>query len=123
VYYHIEKILFIKVEVSQKIYDKAIKNKLKEVPLPYTTKWQEDIHRDNKFIRLTTQGAYVDLNIKKIYIDKEIIVQIGSVIDFDRQKMHQYTNLKNGNICTATTVQGAADFFKVNLRHIKKVKP
>ena len=121
-YHHIKKELYLKVEVEQKIFNKALQNKMGEICVPNTPEWQDKIKLENKFIRLTTNGSYIDLKIQRISVKGDIIIRLGDIIDFDRQKMHTYTNTKTGEQCQATTVQGASDIFKVNLRHIKKAK-
>jgi len=121
-YYHIEKDLYIKLEVDQKLFNKALQKKVGEINIPYNDEWNKIVCQDNKFIRLTVQGSYIDLKINRISIGKKITVWMGEIIDFNRQKLKTYVNKLNNITCLASTIQEASSIFKVNLRHIKQKK-
>lgn len=121
-YYHIKKDLYIKVEVPLKTFNKTLQRKLNEINVPNSKAWRDIVKRENKFIRLTNQGSYIDLNIRKIINNDNITIMMGDIIDFDRQKQHSYINTKTKETCQATTVQEAATILGINVRHIKRHK-
>ena len=121
-YYHIEKELYIKVDVELKTFNKTLRRKLNEINVPKNKAWIDITKRENKFIRLSNNGSYIDLEIRKILFSDNITIMLGDIIDFDRQKQHKYINKKTLDTCLANTIQEAATILKINVRHIKRHK-
>lgn len=121
-YSHIVRDVFIKIEVDQKVFNRVLQQKLNEINVPNNKEWKKTVSLENRFIRLTVKGSYIDLQIKKVFLDRDIVIRLGDIIDYDKKKVHEYVNTKTNKTVTASTVQEAADKFKINMRHIKRVK-
>ncbi len=121
-YHHIEKILYIKLEVDQKKFQTALLGKYMEIELDYNDEWKDIVFRDNKFIRLTRQSSYIDLMINKIAIGDKIIIYTGNTIDYDIVKENGYMNKTTGETCVAKTIQEAAIKLNINIRHVARIK-
>jgi hypothetical protein len=121
-YNYIKKAIYIKVETDSKVFNKAFKRKLNEINVPNDESWAAIMSRENEFIRIINDGAYIDFKIQKIFLDRDYVIRLGDIIDFDRQKTHTYINVKTNVTCVATTIQEASSFLGVNIRHVKKVK-
>jgi|GEM_PF-5968825 len=121
-YHHVEKVLYIKVEVERITFNRTLYKEAGEIEFPKNNEWDTIINRNNQFIRFLNNGSYIDLKIKKISADKNYKVSYSGIIDYAIQRIHTYINKKTFETCQAKTIQEAADLLKVNLRHVKKIK-
>lgn len=94
---------------------------MNEITVPCNNEWEQIVNRANKFVRITTDGSYIDLQIIKVYIDKTFVIRMGNILDFDRQRNKNYKNNITGDMCVAETVQDAALHFGVNIRHVRRI--
>jgi len=84
-YFHIEKIKFIKIPVETKTFTKIINQHLNEINLEKNKQWKKTLKEENQFIRFTNSDHYADRKIIKIISKEHFTILLGEMIDCSKK--------------------------------------
>lgn len=81
-YYHIEKLKFIKVNIGADFFKKIMRGKkFIVIPLEINPENEKTVNQNNAFIRLFDGERYIDAKIEKIVRQELYFVHLGCIID------------------------------------------
>lgn len=86
---HVEKIAYLKIDLSVKEFEEIFKRKQNEISVPKNEDWIEVMTQDNKFIRCICTKKnewYMDITILRIFIKESFIIHLGDVIDYNKPR-------------------------------------